>query len=170
MGTASTTSRCSCTHVPTQMAGVYSGPQRLLLYTGTTSGAFVLWKKGDTHFMETYPNLMEADGFEQMTIEKKVLTISSTTALSMGSWSAGGCTMKWRHEPAGLRLIGLTVTNVDRKCACGTTTDSNLVTGAVIIESDMNEQGAQTKLTRRKKKTKPTTQLWESFDYERACN
>lgn len=96
--------------------------------------------------------------------------LNASISMSMGSWSAGGCTQKWRNEKLGFRLIGLTITDVDRSCACGTTTDINFLTGLEIYDTDRDGNGEQmekAKETKTRKKRKAV--LWENFNYEEMC-
>jgi hypothetical protein len=146
-------------------------PQAVLIFTGDRSGKYTLWKLGASHFMDSTENLMEEGGVGSFQIKKGVLTMASDVSMSMGGWSAGGCTLKWRNGPAGLQLIGLTVSDLDRKCACGTTTDTNYLTGRTIFTSDQAEAGDQPPKQKVKRtKAKPRTILWESFDFEKICS
>jgi hypothetical protein len=146
-------------------------PQAVLIFTGDKSGKYTLWKLGATHFMNSFENLMEPGGVGTFEIKKGVLTLVSDVSMSMGGWDAGGCTLKWRNEPAGFRLIGLTVTDVNRNCACGTTKDTNYLTGLTISTSDRNKKGDQLPKEKVKRtKSKPQTILWESFDFEKMCS
>jgi hypothetical protein len=146
-------------------------PQAVLIFTGDKSGKYTLWKLGASHFMDSTENLMEEGGVGSFQIKKGVLTMASDVSMSMGGWSAGGCTLKWRNGPAGLQLIGLTVSDIDRKCACGTTADTNYLTGRTISTSDQDEAGDQPPKQKVKRtKAKPRTILWESFDFDKMCS
>jgi len=146
-------------------------PQAVLIFTGDKAGKYTLWKLGVSHFMDGAANLMEEGGVGTFDIKKGVLTIASDTAMSMGGWSAGGCTARWRNGPAGLQLIGLTVSDIDRKCACGTTKDTNYMTGLTIYRDDREratDDPPRQKLKRTR--TKPQTILWENFDFDQMCS
>jgi hypothetical protein len=148
----------------------YEGPQFVTIFLGDRSGRYALWKLGATHFMESDSTLMEKDGVAFIQINKGVLAFASTTAVSVGSWSDGGCTQKWRNGPAGFQLIGLTVDELDRRCACGSETDTNLLTGLEIHKTDRDGEGQQMKKERvTRTKRKPKTILWEAFDYDTMC-
>lgn len=150
--------------------GGADAPQSVLLYLGDKAGKYTLWKTGATHFIEANPNLMEENGVGTFEIKKGVLIIASSTAMSMGGWSAGGCTQKWRKDKSGFRLIGLTMTDIDRKCACGSTTDMNLLTGLSITSTDRDENGGQMeKESVTKTKGKPKVVFWEDFVYDESC-
>lgn len=145
-------------------------PQTVLIFKGNASGGFTLWKSGGSHFLESGPNQMETDGVAEFAIKKGVLTISSSTAMSMGGWQAGGCTQKWRNGKSGFRLIGLTISDFSRACGCGTTIDANYLTGLTISSSDRGEDGSQAdKETITRKKGKPRVIPWEKFDYDSMC-
>ena len=157
--------------VPAKSKPEDDAPQAILLFLGDKEKTYKLWKTGANHFLTNRSNRMTADGVGSFAIKKGVLTIQSDVAMSMGGWSAGGCTQKWRTEKDSdkLRLIGLTVDNIDRKCACGTTVDTNFVTGAEVDTSDRKKNGDQGKSTTKKKKGTPKTILWDEFDYEKYC-
>jgi len=146
-------------------------PQAVLIFTGDNSGKFALWKLGASHFMDGWQNLMEEGGVGLFAIKNGVLTMASDVSMSMGGWSAGGCTLKWRNGRAGFQLIGLTVSDIDRKCACGTTNDTNYLTGLTIHTSDRDKDGDQAPKEKVKRtKSKPQTILWESFDFDKMCS
>jgi hypothetical protein len=146
-------------------------PQAVLIFTGDKSGKYTLWKLGAKHFMDSIENLMEEGGVGTFQIKKGVLTMASDVSMSMGGWDAGGCTLKWRNGPAGFQLIGLTVSEIDRKCACGTTKDTKYLTGLTIYTSDRDEAGNQPPKERVKRtKAKPQIILWESFDFDKMCS
>ena len=146
-------------------------PQAVLIFTGDKAGKYTLWKLGASHFTDGGANLMEEGGVGLFQIKKGVLTIASDVSMSMGGWSAGGCTLKWRNGPAGFQLIGLTVSDVDRKCACGTTNDTNYLTGLTIYTSDRDEDGDQLPKEQVKRtRGKPKTILWESFEIDKICS
>jgi hypothetical protein len=146
-------------------------PQAVLIFTGDKSGKYTLWKLGASHFMNSTENLMEAGGVGSLQIKKGVLTIASDVSMSMGGWSAGGCTLKWRNGPAGFQLIGLTVSDIDRKCDCGTMKDTNYLTGLTISTSDQEEAGDQPlKKKVKRMKSDPQTILWETFDFDKMCS
>lgn len=145
-------------------------PQAVLIFTGDKAGTYTLWKLGLSHFMDSSPDLMGEGGVGDFQIKKGVLTITSDMAVSMGTWSAGGCTTKWRNGSAGLQLIGLTVSDIDRKCACGTTRDTNYLTGLTIFR-DERERADDDRPRQRVKRTpsKPQTIPWEVFDFDKLC-
>jgi hypothetical protein len=144
--------------------------QQVLLFRGDGQHSFHLWKKGETHFIRNHPDFIEPAGFAGMDITKGVLSIRTSTALSAGGWGAGGCSQLWRNEPQGLRLIGLTITDFDRRCACGTTRDTNYLTGTQIETTDKGADGEQLpqEVVTTKKLPAPRI-LWEQFDYSKAC-
>jgi hypothetical protein len=145
-------------------------PQAVLIFAGDTSGKYTLWKLGVSHFMNGSQDLMEKGGVGTFEIKKGVLTIASDDMMSVGS-GAGGCTLKWRNGPAGFQLIGLTVVDVDRNCACGTTKDTNYLTGLTIHTSDRTKRGDQAPKEKVKRtKSKPQAILWESFDFDKICS
>ena len=144
--------------------------QYVVLFLGDKLGNYAFWKLGATHILDTNPNFMEENGVGEFVIKKGVLTIASSISMSMGGWSAGGCTQKWRNEKSGFRLIGLTITDVNRSCACGSTTDINFLTGLEIYGTDRDQNGDQMEkeqITKTKKKRKAI--LWEHFNYEEMC-
>jgi hypothetical protein len=146
-------------------------PQVVMVFLHKRSGGYSLWKLGGAHFIESTPNLMAENGVGTFEIKKGVLTVGSDWAMSMGGWGAGGCTQKWRNGPAGFQLIGLTVVDVSRACACGTTTDTNLVTGVEIQRTNRGEDGQpleQEVVTKTKRKR--TTIIWENFVYDKMCS
>lgn len=146
-------------------------PQVVLIFTGDGSGRYSLWKLGAHHFMDSFENLMEEGGVGDFQIKKGVLTIASDVSMSMGGWGAGGCAVKWRNGPAGFQVIGLTVNDIDRKCACGTTNDTNYLTGITIYTSDQDRHGDQLPKEKVKRtKAKPQTILWETFDFDKMCS
>ena len=116
-------------------------PQAVLIFTGDKTGKYTLWKLGASHFRDGTENLMEEGGVGLFQIEKGVLTMASDVSMSMGGWGAGGCTLKWRNGQEGFQLIGLTVSDINRKCACGTTNDTNYLTGLTIHTSDRDKDG-----------------------------
>jgi len=155
-------------------AGAASDPeilsQTVLLFHGDKAGKYVLWKLGETHFVDSNPNFMEKDGFGLLQIKKGVLTIGSSEMTSMGSWTSSDCTLKWRNGPAGFQLIGLTVDELDRRCACVSSTDTNLLTGLEIYTSNQSASGKELKKDRVvKKRRKPQVVLWEDFEWEKMC-
>jgi hypothetical protein len=99
-----------------------------------------------------------------------VLTLSTSIAMGSGGWGAGGCTMKWRNDKAGFRLIGITVTEMDRTCACGSSMDYNLLTGLKISRTDQdgNRNQMEKEIVSREK-GKPEILLWEDFRYDERC-
>jgi hypothetical protein len=144
--------------------------QYVVLFLGDKLGKYAFWKLGATHILDTNPNFMVEYGVGDFEIKKGVLSIASSISMSMGGWSAGGCTQKWRNEKSGFRLIGLTITDVNRGCACGSTTDINFLTGLEIYGTDRDRNGNQTgkeQITKTKRKRKAV--LWEHFDYEEMC-
>jgi hypothetical protein len=146
-------------------------PQAVLIFSGNKSGKYTLWKLGASHFMDGTENLMEEGGVGIFQIKKGVLTMASDVSMSMGGWDAGGCTLKWRNGPAGFQLIGLTVSDIDRKCACGTTNDTNYLTGLTIHASNRSKDGDQSPKEKVKRtRAKPQTILWESFDFDKMCS
>lgn len=144
--------------------------QYVVLFLGGKDGKYSYWKLGATHILDTNPDFMEENGIGSIEIKKGVLTIATSISMSMGSWSAGGCTQKWRNEKLGFRLIGLTITDVDRSCACGTTTDINFLTGFEIYNTDRDGNGEQMeKAQETKTRKKRKAVLWENFNYEEMC-
>ncbi len=105
-----------------------------------------------------------------MEIKNQVLTISSSVAMTMGTWAADGCTQKWRNEKTGFRLIGLTIMELNRACGCGSTVDINLLTGSRIEDTDRDGNGEQIeKPVVTKSKRKLAKAHWEDFDYDARC-
>ncbi len=104
-------------------------PQIVLLFLGDKSGAFTFWKLGPHHFLDDFPRFMDEGGIGEFKIQKGVLILKSSIGVSAGSWAAGGCTQKWRNDKEGFRLIGLTIVDSSRACACGATKDVNYLTG-----------------------------------------
>jgi hypothetical protein len=154
---------------PSDESDDYEVPQAVLIFTGDKSGKYTLWKLGAHHFMDGEKDLMNEGGVGILEIKKGVLTIASDVMMSVGS-GAGGCTLKWRNGPAGFQLIGFTVVDVSRTCACGTTSDTNYLTGVTIYSSDRDKHGEQMAKEKVKRtKAKPQTILWESFDFEKMC-
>jgi len=146
-------------------------PQEILVFLGDNSGNFNLWKRGEKHFLNSHPNFMDPNGLLDFKIEKGVLVITSSTALTIGGWSSGGCTQKWRNEEDSFRLIGLKVVDIDRKCACGTSKDTNYLTGASITKTDADSEGNQMEIEEvTKTKSKPQKIFWESFNYDKFCS
>jgi hypothetical protein len=146
-------------------------PQAVLIFTGDKTGKYILWKVGASHFMDGTENLMEEGGVGIFQIKKGVLTMASDVSMSMGGWGAGGCTLKWRNGPAGFQLIGLKVSDIDRKCACGTTNDTNYLTGLTIYTSDRDEAGdPPPKRKVKRTRAKLRTVLWEGFDFDKMCS
>ena len=145
-------------------------PQAVLLWKGDASKTYTLWKVGSTHVLPSAQNFMENGGISLINIKKGVLTIGTDISMSMGGWSAGGCTMKWRNEKEGFRLIGVDQVEMDRRCACGTSKGYNLVTGLKIFTSDKNDDGEQVKEKTTQKKGSPESIFWEAFDYEKQCH
>jgi hypothetical protein len=144
--------------------------QYVVLFLGDKLGKYAFWKLGATHILDTNPNFMVEYGVGDFEIKKGVLSIASSISMSMGGWSAGGCTQKWRNDKLGFRLIGLTITHVNRGCACGSTTDINFLTGLEIYGTDQDRNGNQMgkeQITKTKKKRKAV--LWEHFDHEEMC-
>jgi hypothetical protein len=145
--------------------------QLVLLFRGDKSGKFTLWKSGDTHFADWVLSYSDDDNevglFE---IKKGVLSIGSPLPLGGGSWTSQSCTVKWRNGPAGFQLIGLTVDENDRRCACGSSTDTNLLTGLELYRTDRDDDGNQTKKERVvKKRRKRRTVLWDEFEWDESC-
>jgi len=146
-------------------------PQVVLAFLQRRSGKYSLWKVGGSHFIRSDPYLMAKNGVGTFEIAKGVLTIGTNWMMSMGSSGAGGCTQKWRNSPAGFQLIGLTVDDFSRACACGSTTDTNLVTGVEIFTTDRGDDGEQLgrpRVTRTKRRRDVI--LWEDFDYDTTCS
>jgi hypothetical protein len=144
-------------------------PQAVLVFTGDKAAKFTLWKLGARHFMDDADDLMEKGGVAVFEIKKGVLKMTSDAMMSVGS-GAGGCTLRWRNGPAGFQLIGLEKVDMDRNCACGTTKDTNYLTGLTIYTSDRDRHGEQTPKEKVKRtKGEPKTILWETFDFEKMC-
>ena len=145
-------------------------PQYVLIFKGSKSNKYEIWKIGRSHFVNTHPNFMEPNGIGGFEIKNGVLTIGTSIALSAGSWSAGGCVMMWRNEKKGFRLIGLTLVDLSRTCACGTTVDTNLLTGSKIVKTDRSPDGEKLAAENvERKKEKPKTVLWEQFELDKFC-
>ena len=138
----------------------YDLQQYVAIFMGDKEDKFSLWKVGSKHFINTTQNQMDENGVMSFEIKKGVLAMATSYAMSMGGWSAGGCTQKWRNSKAGFQLIGITIQDFDRKCACGKTRDVNLVTGREVITVDEKKTN---------KKNKPQEILWEAFDYDKNC-
>lgn len=146
-------------------------PQLVLVFLRQPSGKCAIWKVGSHHFIDSDPDFMADNGVGTFEIKKGVLKVGTSTAMSSGGWEAGGCTEKWRKGPTGFQLVGLTVDDFSRACACGSTTDTDLLTGVSIYRSDRGEDGEQLKRERvTKTKGKPEIILWEDFDYDKACS
>jgi hypothetical protein len=144
--------------------------QAVLLFLGDKAGTFRLWKIGPHHMMDSNSELIMDGGIGTFEIKKGVLTILSSTAVSMGTWFNGVCTQKWRNEKSGFRLIGLTIDNMDRKCGCGETRDTNFLTGEEIFTDDKNADGRQASKRKTKKiRGNPRVILWDDFDYDTFC-
>lgn len=146
-------------------------PQVVIVFLRKRSGKYSLWKVGGTHFIQSTSNLSAENGVGTFLIKKGVLEVGTNWAMSMGGWGAGGCTQKWRNGPTGFQLIGLTVVDVSRTCACGTTTDINFLTGVEIQRTDRGEDGQPLEhevVTRTKGER--TTIAWEDFDYDEMCS
>ncbi|MFZ4763069.1 MAG: hypothetical protein ACOYK8_09665 [Alphaproteobacteria bacterium] len=141
----------------------------VLIFLGDKSGNFSYWKLGAAHFIDDQPNFIEKSGLQLFKIEKEILHIATTDATSMGSWSARICHQKWRDDKTGLHLIGLTIAQMDRKCACGTKIDVNYITGEIIRTSDQSKDGEEMAriFTKARKKSPPI--LWENFDFASFC-
>lgn len=147
-----------------------SPPQVVLLFLGDKSGAFTFWKLGPHHFLDDFPRFIDEGGIGIFKIEKGVLIINSSISVSMGGSAAGGCTQKWRNDKGGLRLIGLTIVDVMRHCACGDTKDVNYVTGDEIFTSDRTEGWQKAKkMKTERRKIEPRIILWDDFDYDTFC-
>ncbi len=145
-------------------------PQAVVLYLGTKTGSYSFWKLGRRHFSPAYLNQMEENGVGVFAIRKQVLIMNNSVAMSMGGWGAGGCTQKWRNEKAGLRLIGLTTVDFSRACACGTSDDTNFVTGLNIKTDNRGPDGQQIEKEKTTKtKVEPKILLWEDFDFDKMC-
>lgn len=145
--------------------------QKILIFTAIPSGGFSLWKTGNHHFVDAVPNYMAPFGLGTFEISNGILHIASATAMSMGTWSAGGCEQKWRNEKSGFRLIGLTVADMNRGCACGKALDINYLTGDRILTSNQDASGEQLPTdTITKTKEKPRTILWDNFQYDKLCS
>ena len=138
----------------------YDLQQYVAIFMGDKEGKFSLWKVGTKHFINTTQNQMDENGVMSFEIKRGVLEMATSYAMSMGGWSAGGCTQKWRNGKSGFQLIGITIQDFDRKCACGKTRDVNLVTGREVITVDEKKTN---------KKNKPQEILWEAFDYDKNC-
>ncbi len=148
--------------VDEQVLIVQSAPnhpqQSILIFKGDE-----LWKIGANHAIEDSDGMLDPHGIVGLNIQKGILEIA------MGPWGAS-CTQKWRNEPAGLRLIGLTRMEIYRNCACGTIVDTNYVTGQSIMTSDHGPDGTQlSKEITRRTKIAPQTILWEDFNYKKYC-
>lgn len=147
-----------------------SPPQVVLLFLGDKSGTFTFWKLGPHHFLDAFPNFIDAGGIGDFKIQKGVLIINSSIGVSIGSWAAGGCTQKWRNDKGGFRLIGLTIVDSSRACACGDTKDVNYLTGDEIFTSNRTENRQEAKkMKTEKRKIEPRIILWDDFDYDSFC-
>ncbi len=90
--------------------------------------------------------------------------------MSAGGWTAGGCVQKWRNSKKGFQLIGLTVTKINRGCACGTTVDKNFLTKKSITKSDEGPNGEQLeKEIVKKDDLKIDDIFWDDFNYDKYC-
>lgn len=145
-------------------------PQVILLFLGDKSGAFTFWKLGPHHFPDAFPRFIAEGGIGEFKIQKDVLILRSSIGVSMGSWAAGGCTQKWRKEKDGFRLIGLTIVDKSRACACGDTKDVNYLTGDEIFTSNRAEGNQRAKkIKTERRKIEPKIVLWDDFDYDTFC-
>jgi len=145
--------------------------QIILVFRRDRSGSYSLWTIGRSHFIDSMPNFMAKDGVGRFAIKKGILEIATDWAMSMGGWQAGGCTQKWRNGPAGLQLIGLTIVDASRTCACGSATDTNFLTGVQIYTTDRGQDGEPLPRERvTKTKGHRRTILWDAFDYEKMCS
>lgn len=113
---------------------------------------------------------MSENGLSLLSIDKGVLTLTSDFAMSMGSWTAGGCTQKWRNNKSGFELIGLTVNTTNRQCGdCGTYSDTNFLNHKQIIKK-ISDDPENPKTITSTKKIKEGPISWEKFDYDKRCN
>ena len=143
--------------------------QDILILKGTKFKTYKLWLHGDRHFIGDDGGYIDPGGFAHIGIKKGVLEVASSVARAMGGWSAGGCLQKWRQHKDSLRLIGLTITDINRTCACGSTHDTNLLTGKEIVTSDRDKNQLQTTETSITKLKKPEFLLFQDFDFEKRC-
>jgi hypothetical protein len=145
-----------------------SGSQLVAIFAGEKTGKYVLWTVDDGHF-EAFDNSPGADNSVGLfQIKKGVLSIGSEPHIG-GSTFFSDCTTKWRNSPEGLRLIGLTVMEADRACACGSTTDTNFLTGVQLSESDEAPGRQHAKRSQVKTKGKPKVILWQNFSWDDMC-
>lgn len=148
----------------------YDLPQFVILFTGTAEKRYELWKLGEHHFTNSMSNQMSENGLSLLSIDKSMLTVTSDFAMSMGGWSAGGCTQKWRNNKSGFELIGLTVNSTNRKCGeCGTYSDTNFSSHKQIIKK-ISDDPENPKTTTSTKKTKEDPIGWEKFKYDVRCS
>ncbi|HXU81473.1 MAG TPA: hypothetical protein VN914_08745 [Polyangia bacterium] len=145
--------------------------QLVLIFLANRSGKYELWRSGDNHYDDWVASYSDEDNeVGVLQIKKGVLTIASAMPTGSGSWTGQTCTTKWRNGPAGFQLIGLTVADFDKRCACGSSTDTNFLTGRKVYETDNDSDGEQLKKPRvKKKKGKPTVILWEDFEWAKMC-
>ncbi len=149
---------------------VDAAPQIILIFLGTKEKKFKLWKTGKKHFLRNSSSLMEPFGLSNLTIKNRVLSIGSNASYSEGTWNIYNCEQKWREENGELKLIGLTVSEFDRRCACGKTIDHNLLTQKKITKTDKgdNDEALSKEITSITKE-KPLKVLWEEFNYDNYC-
>lgn len=142
--------------------------QLILIFTAVEPGKYSAWLAG--YYADWDLDASDDDNEGQpLQIKKGVLTIG--WASPEGPMTGQNCTMKWRNGPAGFQLIGLTVNDFDKRCACGSSSDTNYLTGVEIYETDQGKDGDQLKKPRTKKiRAKPQTILWEKLDWDKMCS
>jgi hypothetical protein len=143
--------------------------QIILIFTAREPGKYEAWLANQyaDWLLDNSDEDNEAGPFQ---IKKGVLTLGWGSPES-GSYTGQNCTIKWRNGPAGFQLIGLTLADFDKRCACGSSTDTNYLTGLQIYETDQGKNGNQLKKPRTvKTRKKPQTILWENFDWDKTCS
>lgn len=146
-------------------------PQYVVILTGEKGDTFNFWKLGANHFVDSNPDFLEKDGVLNFEITKNSLVMTTAISQSMGGWAAGGCTTKWRNGKTGFQLISMVKKKFDRKCACGTSTEINMLTGAAVTKTDQDIGGEpmqKERITGNHNKAKQV--FWEDFDYNRVCH
>lgn len=103
------------------------------------------------------PTLTEP--FQEVTVEKGILTFLFEEFYSAGSWSMGNQKYKFRYQNNEMTLIGVDQTSVKRNTGDSVTRSYNLSTGRMTVETGHISSVGKGRLERRKFRVRPLPTL-----------
>ncbi|WP_133477443.1 hypothetical protein [Cognatilysobacter segetis] len=109
---------------------------RLLVVLAAEAGGYRRLAQSD-QVIRRNTNPVLSDPLEEggLSLERRVLSVTSGFFSSAGSWSMGSTTHKFRWQDGCMRLIGIDERDIQRNTGATTDVSVNLLTGKVIRKS-----------------------------------